>query len=209
MEQGKRPKAIASEIGIARQSVHRIAKRVDEAYKRDTLEIVDRIKTEQALRLELIADEAMAAWHRSIESDAEKITVKRSAGQERNGEISKTTTKTPGNAEYLRVAMDALKQLRLLFGVGTDGKENGAQPNGVSIGIGINGRADGNGPIVIKTRWATPAELGMMTASPSIEAQAKRIEDQHKEPDGPHSKWNPNEATGAKAGATADKARGI
>ena len=215
MEEGKKPTAIASQIGIARQSVHRIAKRVDEAYRRDTFAIVDRIKTEQALRLELIADEAMAAWRRSIEADTEKISIKRSAGQERHGEVSKTTTRTPGNPEYLRVAMEALQEIRLLFGVGTDGKEHGAQSNGINMGIGVVG-LDGQptGQIRIATRWSTPAELGMIQPPPAaVEVPVERIEDrgahERSEPSGPHNKWAPKEPSAATGCAPFDKARGI
>ncbi len=106
--------------------------------------------------------------------------------------------------------MEALQEIRLLFGVGAEGKANATLPNGVNIGIGINGQGNGK-PIVIKTRWSSPAELGMIQPAPTaMEVPVERTEDRNaSEPSGPHSKWNPNGTTPAASGAPADKARGI
>ena len=60
LEEGKTPTEIAHEVGIARQSVHRIIRRVEQKYLNQIADTVDRVKRKQARVLQIIVDEAMA-----------------------------------------------------------------------------------------------------------------------------------------------------
>src|SRR5580658_2414628 len=62
LSEGKTPSAIARDVGIARQSVHRIIRRVEARYHKATASSVGALKARQARALEAVLDEATDAW---------------------------------------------------------------------------------------------------------------------------------------------------
>src|SRR5208282_1916655 len=147
LEAGKTPTAIAIEVGIARPSVHRIINRVEQKYLNEVVATVDRVKRKQARMLQIIVDEAMAGWARSADHGTRIISAKRSS--DRSGSAtSRTRTLTAGDPELLRVAMEGMRQVRELYGIG-----------GAASGSPLE--FDGNGTLKITTDWGTPAEAAM------------------------------------------------
>jgi DNA-binding CsgD family transcriptional regulator len=65
LSEGKTPSAIARDVGIARQSVHRIIRRVEAKYNQAIGATVERLKARQARTLWAVVDEAVDAWERS------------------------------------------------------------------------------------------------------------------------------------------------
>ena len=146
LEAGKTPTAIASEVGIARPSVHRIINRVEQKYLNEVVATVDRVKRRQARMLQLVVDEAMAGWARSANEGTRTVSAKRSSN--RHGtETSQNRTLTAGDPELLRVAMEAMRQLRELYGIG-----------GAASGSPME--FDAGGTLKITTDWGTLAEAG-------------------------------------------------
>jgi hypothetical protein len=143
LEEGKTPTEIAHEVGIARQSVHRIIRRVEQKYLNQIADTVDRVKRKQARVLQIIVDEAMAGWARSANEGNRTVSVRRSSGQ-RRAETCQTRTLTAGDPQFLRVAMEAMRQIRELYGIG------GAASGGLM-------EFDGGGSLKITTNWGTPA----------------------------------------------------
>src|SRR5208282_4229999 len=107
LEKGKTPTEIAHEVGIARQSVHRIIRRVEQKYLNEVVATVDRVKRRQARMLQIVIDEAMAGWARSANEGIRTVSAKRSSAQRRS-ETSQTRTLTAGDPQYLRAAIEAL-----------------------------------------------------------------------------------------------------
>jgi hypothetical protein len=146
LEDGKSPTEIAHEVGIARQSVHRVIRRVEGWYGAQIFETVDRVKRKQARMLQTVIDEAMVGWARSVDEGTRTVSAKRSSAQRRT-ETSHTRTFTAGDPQFLRVAIEAMRQIRELYGIG--GAANGSPME-----------IDGNGTLKITTVWGTPAETG-------------------------------------------------
>lgn len=67
LSKGKTPSAIARDVGIARQSVHRIIRRVEAKYNQVIGATVERLKARQARTLWAVVDEALDGWERSKE----------------------------------------------------------------------------------------------------------------------------------------------
>ena len=139
MEQGERPKAIASQLGLARQSVHRIAKRVDDAYRRTLSPSSIESKRSKLCAWSL---SPMRRW--PLGAAASGRTPKRS--------LSSGLPVTSERASSLRPRQDARQSGIFARGHGSasrdpadlrrwDGWER-APPtsNGVNIGIGIKDR---------------------------------------------------------------------
>ena len=147
LEAGKSPTEIAHEVGIARQSVHRTIRRVEGWYGAQIFETVDRVKRKQARMLQIIVDEAMAGWARSANEGSRTVSVRRSSAQ-RHAETSQTRTFTAGDPQYLRVAMEGMRQIRELYGI-------------VGAAIGSPMEFDAGGTLKIRTDWGTPAEAAM------------------------------------------------
>lgn len=61
LSEGKTPSAIACDVGIARQSVHRIIRRVEAKYNQQIAASVGALKARQARALEAVLDEALDA----------------------------------------------------------------------------------------------------------------------------------------------------
>jgi hypothetical protein len=139
LEDGRTPTAIAHEVGVARQSVHRIIRRVEDWYGSQIFATVDRVKRHQARMLQIVIDEAMVGWARSANEGTRTVSVKRSSAQ-RRAETSQIRTLTAGDPEFLRVAMEAMRQARELYGIG-----------GIARGGAM--RFDSTGTLKIRTDW--------------------------------------------------------
>jgi hypothetical protein len=153
LEKGKTPTEIAHEVGIARPSAHRIIRRVEDWYCAQIFETVDRVKRKQARMLQIVVNEAMAGWARSVNEGTRAVSAKRSSDQ-CGSETSQTRTLTAGDPEFLRVAIEALRDIRELYGIG------GAASASLM-------EFDGGGTLKIRTVWGTPAESGDATPGPT------------------------------------------
>lgn len=127
LEAGKTPTAIAREVGIARQSVHRIIRRVEAQYHESIMATVDDMKARQARRLWHMVDEAMAAWERS-KRPATRVRKTAGRGTDTDGrkgcrgrELFEQTdtrlTTQVGDVRYLDRARAALADIRKLYGL--------------------------------------------------------------------------------------------
>jgi hypothetical protein len=161
LEEGSTPTKIALEVGIARQSVHRILNRVEQKYLNEVVATVDRVKRRQARMLQIVIDEAMVAWARSVNEGMRTVSAKRSSAQRRT-ETSLSRTLTAGDPQYLRVAMEAMKDIRELYGIGVVA---GSSPM----------ELDAGGSLKITTEWGTPA------AEPGVSAQISREDQSQRE----------------------------
>src|SRR5208282_1999733 len=118
LEAGKTPTEIAHEVGIARPSVHRIINRVEQKYLNEVVATVDRVKRRQARMLQIVIDEAMAGWARSANEGIRTVSAKRSSDHKCSRQASQTRTFTAGDPQFLRVAIEAMREIRELYGIG-------------------------------------------------------------------------------------------
>jgi DNA-binding CsgD family transcriptional regulator len=124
LSQGKTPTAIAREVGIARQSVHRIIRRVESRYNESITATVSEMRARQARVLEATVDEALDAWERSKQPfRAIRKKVARAAGTascESGDSVEQVETEIEmqvGDVRFLAEARAALADLRRLFGL--------------------------------------------------------------------------------------------
>src|SRR5208282_3033393 len=148
LEKGRTPTEIAHEVGIARQSVHRIIRRVEEWYGSKIFETVDRVKRQQSRMLQIVVDEAMVGWARSVNEGTRTVSAKRSSDHKCSRQASQTRTFTAGDPQFLRVAIEAMREIRELYGIG-----------GAASGSPME--FDPAGVLKITTDWGTPAAAGM------------------------------------------------
>jgi len=129
LSQGKTPTAIANQLGLARQSVHRIIRRVEARYNTSIMATVAEIKARQAIMLEGAMDEAMSAWERSknpskrIRKQSGKGGVEGRAGQS-NEHVETQVESQVGDPRYLAEARAALADLRKLYGLNAPAKSS-------------------------------------------------------------------------------------
>jgi DNA-binding CsgD family transcriptional regulator len=133
LSDGKTPSAIARDVGIARQSVHRIIRRVERKYNQAIGATVERLKARQARTLWAVVDEATDAWERSkqparrIRKETGRPGGSRSGdsrgggrGGRSDGRTDLTRTEVQsrvGDPRYLTEAREALADLRKLYGL--------------------------------------------------------------------------------------------
>jgi len=131
LSEGKTPSAIAREVGIARQSVHRIIRRVEAKYNKLTASSVRMLKARQARALWAVVDEAVEAWERSKQPARRVRKESGRAGDSRSGErrgnsrgggdrteLTRTDVQSRvGDPRYLTEAREALADLRKLYGL--------------------------------------------------------------------------------------------
>ncbi len=132
LSKGKTPSAIAREVGIARQSVHRIIRRVEARYDRATAATIARWRARQARTLEAVLDEALVAWERSKQPArrVKKESGRRGpgglpghdsrSGKRSDGRTDLTRTEVEsrvGDPRFLTEAREALADLRKLYGL--------------------------------------------------------------------------------------------
>ena len=188
-----------------------IAKEFNVEYNRVWVMIRDEIKTLHALdqnpervvmwtqytQLQRIVDLSFEAYDDSKVKGSSRVKSYTALGAGENGmletnhkSIERIVESGPGDTKYLDMAMRAMRDIREIFKLGSFQQLPPSQMPGVNIGIfGVG--ADGKPVNAIRTRWATPAELGMTVVSQEA-LEDKSIETTAiKEPAGPHSKWTP------------------
>ena len=136
LSEGKSPSAIAREVGIARQSVHRIIRRVEAKYNQAIGATVERLKARQARALWAVVDEAVDAWERSKQPlrRVRKESGNRGPGNSRSGrrsgkrtgdsssgartDLTRTEVESRvGDPRFLAQAREALADIRKLYGL--------------------------------------------------------------------------------------------
>jgi DNA-binding CsgD family transcriptional regulator len=128
LSEGKTPSAIARDVGIARQSVHRIIRRVEARYHEQIASSVGALKARQARALEAVLDEALDAWERSkgparrVRKETGQPSGVRSRGLHAvsGGRTDLTRTEVQsrvGDPRFLTEAREALADLRKLYGL--------------------------------------------------------------------------------------------
>jgi len=127
LSEGKTPSAIARTVGIARQSVHRIIRRVEARYHKQIAASVGALKARQARTLEAVVDEALDAWERSKQPArrVRKETGRPGPGNSRSDSVDGATTDLTrtevhsrvGDPRFLTEAREALADLRKLYGL--------------------------------------------------------------------------------------------
>jgi DNA-binding CsgD family transcriptional regulator len=142
LSEGKTPSAIARDVGIARQSVHRIIRRVEAKYHEAIWATVERLKARQARALEAVLDEALDAWERSkqlarrVRKESGQPGSLRSAESRRgrrNGsggrmDLTRTDVQSRvGDPRFLTEAREALADLRKLYGLDAPKSGDGFQ----------------------------------------------------------------------------------
>jgi DNA-binding CsgD family transcriptional regulator len=125
LSEGKTPSAIARDVGIARQSVHRIIRRVEARYHDAIASSVGRLKARQARALEAVLDEALDAWERS-KQPARRVrketgrsgTSHSDSGNGARTDLNRTDVQSRvGDPRFLAEAREALADLRKLYGL--------------------------------------------------------------------------------------------
>ncbi len=150
LSEGKTPSKIAREVGIARQSVHRIIRRVEAKYNQAIASRVVRLKARQARALEAVLVEALDAWERS-KGPARRVRKetghpgpgdsprgKRSSdlrsgkrtGDSRTGartDLTRTEVESRvGDPRFLTEARQALADMRKLYGLDAPESQGGS-----------------------------------------------------------------------------------
>jgi hypothetical protein len=110
---GKTPTAISREIGIARQSVHRIIRRVERFYHATVMNTVDEQRQRQGYRLNAVVEKALAAFSRSTQPAKR---VKHIVGNGTDLTVTELRTRH-GDARHLAQARKGLADLRKLYGL--------------------------------------------------------------------------------------------
>lgn len=110
--------AIAEKMGISRQAVSQLLKRITDKYYRDHLEDVERIKTEQVAEHEMIAQEAFQAWERSKKASLmiRKRTPFSGGAALDTGEQVNEQRDNDGDPRYLTIIMVAKEAIRKIVG---------------------------------------------------------------------------------------------
>jgi hypothetical protein len=124
---------------------------------------IDAIRFEQWFKLTRVADQAFAAFDRSADDGAREGRVQTIETADANGKLGLTgksvTTrvrKGAGDIRYLEIAMDALAEIRDLFGIGAEAESK------------VSARARKGSPLLealalkgsiqIRTQWAESVE---------------------------------------------------
>jgi predicted transcriptional regulator len=147
VSQGYSEQRIAEELGVSQKTVSMMLQRVEKGLVAETREIVLRVKQEQTAILNKIAEKALEEFERSKQKRV-KTFIKKTDGQTKPGEISQETTVGFGDVNYLNAAMEALAEVRKIWGVdeqGEDGK--GGLPSVANIQINMPGSNVLNTPV--------------------------------------------------------------
>ena len=121
---GKTPTAIGQEVGIARESVHRIIRRVERRYSELTHATVGELKKRQERALSAIVEDALEAFEKS-KQPAQRLrhmTGKKGGMPLANGidaEFTESQIQTQaGDPRFLTEARGALAAIRQIYGIG-------------------------------------------------------------------------------------------
>lgn len=126
LSEGKTPSAIARDVCIARQSVHRIIRRVEAKYNEAIGTTVERLKARQARALWAVVDEATDAWERSKQPARRVRKQTGRSGGPRSGDshgaaltnLTRTDVQSRvGDPRFLTEAREALADIRKLYGL--------------------------------------------------------------------------------------------
>lgn len=124
LSKGKTPTAIGQEVGIARESVHRLIRRVERRYRESILVTVDELKSKHARALSAVVEEALEAFERSKQP---AHLVRRTTGKKggitladgSDAALSEKQVETQvGDVRYLTEARGALTDIRKIYGIG-------------------------------------------------------------------------------------------
>lgn len=109
---------IAAELGVTQAAVSKILNRVETRVLKDRMALVDRLKTQQTLRLEHLYREGMRAWERSKSDSTRRRQRKLQDGTKEGPTIAELVVETEhGNPQFLEVARKALADERKLWGL--------------------------------------------------------------------------------------------
>jgi len=139
LSEGKTPTAIGQEVGIARESVHRLIRRVERRYFESTQATVEELKKRQERTLSAIVEDALEAFERSKEpaQRVRRTTGKRGGIPLADGsdaELSESQVQTQaGDPRFLAQARGALADIRKIYGLGAS-YENFSQMPPVPFG---------------------------------------------------------------------------
>lgn len=106
---------IAEELGLTRQGVEAILKRVETRESKALSKSFARVKAKQYHQLEHIYEETLDAWHKSKE--ALRRARQTNAGDGEEGQIVTEVIDREGNVTYLHTAMKAAAEQRSLYGL--------------------------------------------------------------------------------------------
>lgn len=114
-------RAVAKQVGCAESNISRLISRIDRWLVPQFMDRIREIKANHTSRLMYFERQAMAEWHRSKKV---KVTKKvRTSGQTvTTEEIGESVT---GDPRYLQTAMDALEQVRVMWGMNEPEKIQG------------------------------------------------------------------------------------
>ena len=114
---GKSTRRAAAKFGYSHTRIAQICRKIDDYLSRTYMGQIRQIKANHTQRLEIIYNEAMAAWRRS-QQDAETVTeTDRDFGEKNSGTETKKTIKgQTGAAQFLSEARGALNEIRNIWG---------------------------------------------------------------------------------------------
>lgn len=112
---------IAKELKISQPAVAKILKRMSERYSTELMDDIKKVKAEQVMQLDRMADELMQAWERSklpSKSTWFKRTVDAQGKPLDNslGERTDEAKNQEGDPRYLSAAMKAKEDIRKIIG---------------------------------------------------------------------------------------------
>jgi predicted transcriptional regulator len=111
---------IAAELGVSQMTISRDLAAASEKALKNLDDLVIQTKREHVFQLERIADEAFQAWEKSKEAGkaVSRRKHKPGEGQEDDGsEVITTSAKEQtGDIKYLKIAMDAMADVRSIVG---------------------------------------------------------------------------------------------
>jgi hypothetical protein len=125
LSKGKTPTAIGQEIGIARESEHRIIRRLEHRYRESTLATADELKRRQERALSAMVEEALEAFERS-KQPAQRVrrTTRKYGGMPLADDgnhvdpIERQVQSRAGDVRFLTAAIRALDDIRKIYGLG-------------------------------------------------------------------------------------------
>lgn len=139
---------IAEEVGIDRSTVTKMLGRISKRYSEMLLTEVDRLRVEQVVRLEYMADQAMQAWASSKQPAKDARRRKRTGVDEVEENRVQTQNADP---RFLGEARAALGDIRKLLGLDAPAKIAPTDPSG--------DKEYGNGSLTDEQRAAKIAAL--------------------------------------------------
>lgn len=113
---GKSQRRAGQKFGKTQPAITYICKKIDDYLARTYMGQIRQIKANHTQRLEIIYNEAMAAWRRS-QRDAETVTeTEKDMGKFSGTETKKTIKGQTGAAQFLSEARGALNEIRNIWG---------------------------------------------------------------------------------------------